>query len=61
MKIETSQISLVQVMLTYFCNLECEYCYQDFEKDIGEKIMNVETFKKILNLFKDVNIDLNLF
>lgn len=61
MKIDSENISVVQILLVYYCNLGCSYCYQDFQHEIGLKKMSVDTFSKILSNFHDKKIDLNLF
>jgi len=61
MKPEQNKLKLVQVLLVYYCNLACGYCYQDFSK-VEVKKMSLKTFKSIVEKFKDEkNLDLNLF
>ncbi len=61
MNIENSNITVVQVMLAYTCNLSCNYCYQDFETSVGVKKMTIQTFQSILDMFQSKKIDLNLY
>ena len=61
MKINQDELKLIQVFLVYYCNLSCEYCYQDFSK-LDIKKMSLLVFKDILKKIEnEKNIDLNLF